>query len=112
MAVDMTEHPVNDILILKFAGRLDAAASPMMERKIVDLIEKGHTKLIMNFAGVDYLSSAGMRLLLSVSKRLQDKTGKLVLAAVHPDVMEVIQMAGFDALLTIVEQESEAIEAF
>ncbi len=100
------EHRV----ILRIDGRLDAASAPILERKINNLIEENHTHLILDFSRVDYLSSAGMRVLLSASKKLKSKKGGMILFSVSEDVGEVIKMAGFDKILHICASEKEALQ--
>jgi anti-sigma B factor antagonist/stage II sporulation protein AA (anti-sigma F factor antagonist) len=100
------EHRV----ILRIDGRLDAASAPILERKISNLIEEGHEHLILDFLRVDYLSSAGMRVLLSTSKKLKAKKGELVLFSLVDEVAEVIKMAGFDKILHICSSEKEALQ--
>ena len=100
------EHRV----ILRIDGRLDAASAPILERKINSLIEENHHYLMLDFSKVDYLSSAGLRVLLAESKKLKSKKGKLVLFAVADDVGEVTQMAGFDKILHICSSEKEALQ--
>jgi len=100
------EHRV----ILRLDGRLDAASSPILERKISSLIEEDHYHLLLDFSRVDYLSSAGMRVLLSATKKLMSKKGALVLFSLSEDVNEVIKMAGFDKILRIFSSEKEALQ--
>ena len=100
------EHRV----ILRIDGRLDAAAAPLLERKINHLIDEDRHFLILDFSRVDYLSSAGIRVLLSATKKLKAKKGDLILFAVADDVGEVIAMAGFDKILSICPSEKEALQ--
>ena len=110
--VDYTQEEKGDILVLRVVGRLDATSSPMLEKKIVALIDGGKTKLVVNFNGVEYLSSAGMRLLLSMTKKINSKNGKIVISGVSSDVLDVIKMAGFDRILQITRNEEEALKVF
>jgi len=100
------EHRV----ILRIDGRLDAASAPILERKINSLIDEDHYHLILDFTRIDYLSSAGMRVLLSATKKLKSKKGALILFSVTDDVGEVIKMAGFDKILHICSSEKEALQ--
>ncbi len=100
------EHRV----ILRIDGRLDAASAPILERKINSLIDEDHYHLILDFTRVDYLSSAGMRVLLSATKKLKSKKGALILYSLVDDVSEVIKMAGFDKILHICSSEKEALQ--
>ena len=97
-----------DVIVVRVLGRLDAASSPQLEKKINSIIESGHFKLIMNLAGVDYLSSAGMRLMLSISKKLKNLEGKVVACSLSEDVMDVIKMAGFHQVLELYSTEEES----
>ena len=112
MAVQVTEKQQGEVLVVGIEGRLDAATTPVVERKLSEKIEGGATKLVLNFAGVDYLSSAGMRLLLTVSKKLAALKGKMALSNVSDEVMEVIKMAGFDRVLDIHATETDALGSF
>src|ERR1700733_15634328 len=96
-----------DVVVVSVQGRLDAASSPQLEKKINSIIESGHFKLILNFAGVDYLSSAGMRLMLSTSKKLKHLEGKVVACNLNDEVLEIIKMAGFHQVLEVYANEEE-----
>lgn len=100
-----------DITILRLEGRLDASSSPALESKLNDQIGQNHLKILMDFSRVDYLSSAGMRLLLSTTKKLKAKEGKLVLVSINDEVMEIIKMAGFERILQIFNTEKEAFDS-
>jgi anti-anti-sigma factor len=97
-------------VILSLSGRLDANTSTVLEKKIVALINDGHIELILNFSGIGFLSSAGMRLLLSITKKIKNLNGSLVLFGFKPDVFEVITMAGFENILNICDSEKKALQ--
>lgn len=97
-------------IILRLDGRLDAATTPLLERKIDKLIDENHTHLLIDFLRIDYLSSAGMRLLLSSTKKLKAKNGGLLLFSIGDEVMEIIKLAGFEKILLIFESEQEALQ--
>lgn len=100
---------IENRIILRMDGRIDAASSPILERKINSLIDEDHHYLILDFSQVDYLSSAGMRVLLSSTKKLKAKKGHLILFSLSEDVGEIIKMAGFDKILQICNTEKEAL---
>ncbi len=106
--MDTKVEEKGDVVVIRVDGRLDAASSPQLEKRISSIIDSGHFKLILNLGGVDYLSSAGMRLILSVSKKLKNLEGKVVACQLNDEVMEVIKMAGFDRVLEIYPSEEES----
>lgn len=97
-----------DVVVIRLEGRLDAASSPQLEKQINSIIETGHFKIVLSFASCDYLSSSGMRLMLSVLKKLKNLEGKLVACNMNDDVMDVIKMTGFQQVLEIYPTEEES----
>jgi anti-anti-sigma factor len=104
--LEQIEHRI----IARIDGRIDAASAPILERKIESLIAEDHDVLILDFTRVDYLSSAGMRVLLSAARKLKAKKGNLILFGLTDDVAEIIKMAGFDKILQIVSTEAQAVQ--
>ncbi len=97
-------------VILRLDGRLDANTGVVLEKKINHLVSEGRLLLLLDFEGIDYLSSAGMRVLLSKAKELKAKGGVLVLFSLSDEVGEIIQMAGFEKILHICSSEKEALQ--
>lgn len=110
--VDVKMDKRGDVLILRLKGRLDAISSPAAEKKVFECINSGETNLVLDFEGVDYLSSAGMRMLLSTTKKLKGLSGKLVLCSINPNVMDVLKMSGFDHVLELCSDDNEALRKF
>lgn len=97
--------------VMHISGRIDAVTAPILEKKIEDQVSEGHNKILLDFGGVDYLSSAGMRLLLAATKKMKAKEGVLALSGVGDEVMEIIKMAGFEKILNIYSSEKDALDA-
>ena len=110
--IAIKEELKGDILILYMTGRLDAVSAPMAEHIVFDFINLGHTKLVFDFSSIDYLSSAGMRTLLSVTRKLKTFPGKLVICHVSTNVMDVLKMSGFDHVLEISLTLEDAFRRF
>lgn len=110
--VDIANEKKNGVLVLSFKGRLDAVSSPLAEKKVFEFINQGENKLLLDFSGVGYLSSAGMRMLLSTTKKLRGLSGKLVLCGITNNVMDVLKMSGFDHVLELAKTQEEALRKF
>lgn len=111
--MDLSQEKKGDILVLRMKGRLDALSSPEAEHKVFDFINDGQHKLVIDFSGVDYLSSAGMRMLLSITKKLKTfDGGRLIVFSITPNVMDVLKMSGFDHVLDLSKTEDEALRKF
>ena len=85
--------------IVELVGRLDTTTAPSLEKTLNE--DMGETKnLILDFKGLEYISSAGLRVLLSAQKRMQ-KIGSMKVINVCEEVMEVFEITGFADILTI-----------
>jgi anti-sigma B factor antagonist len=102
----------NDVKVLAFEGRLDTQTSPDAQKELTRLIEAGGTKILANLEKVDYISSAGLRVLLVVAKQLKATNGELRICGLNEVVKEVFDISGFDMILPISVSESEALEGF
>ncbi|MBY0528864.1 MAG: STAS domain-containing protein [Rhabdochlamydiaceae bacterium] len=96
--------------ILRLDGRIDATTSATLERELSHLFETGHRKLLLDFVKVDYLSSAGMRVFLSASKKMKANQGFILFYNLNDDVMDIIRIAGFERILRIYPNEHEALK--
>lgn len=84
---------------LELTGRLDTVTSPELE-KVLDGILDSVKSLVFDFAKLEYISSAGLRVILKAQKAIKGK-GKMKLVNVNADVMEVFEMTGFSSFLNI-----------
>ena len=96
-------------VIIRLSGRIDAASAALLETKIGELMADGSPLLLLDMAQVDYLSSAGMRVLLSATKKLKGTEGGLRCYSLRKNVMEIIRMAGFERILSLYPTEQEAL---
>jgi anti-anti-sigma factor len=110
--VHLKEDKKGDVIVLRFKGRLDAISTPDAEKRVQEFIKKGEIKLLMDFSEVDYISSAGMRLLLSTTKQLKFLAGHLVICSMTTNVMDVFKLSGFDHVLELTNSEEEALKKF
>ena len=99
-----------DIYIVLIGGRVDATTAPTLEKKLAK-IEEIAMKMAIDFSQVDYLSSAGMRLLLVLTKKMGAKGGKVAYFGMADSVLEIIKMAGFERILKIFSNKSEALKS-
>ncbi len=89
----------NDQVIITLEGEMDTVSTPVLEKEIKDSIETAK-EIVFDFEKLTYISSAGLRLLLSIQKK-KSQTGHMKLLHVSDSIMEVFEMTGFDSILTI-----------
>ncbi|MEW5735664.1 MAG: STAS domain-containing protein [Thermodesulfobacteriota bacterium] len=107
--MEVIEEKNEKALVFAVAGRLDSNTSPAFEQKIMEAIGKGEIKVVVDFAGLDYIASAGMRVVLKAAKELKQKGGAIVLCSLKDYVKEVFEIAGFDSFLPLVATRTDAL---
>ena len=100
------------IQVVAFEGNLDTNTSPEAESKINELIDAGKQKLLVNFEQLNFISSAGLRVLLATVKKLNASGGDLRICSLNATVQEVFDISGFVTILSVKNTEEEALSSF
>jgi anti-anti-sigma factor len=109
MKIETRQEP--NATIVSLAGRMDALTAPEFEKKMNKIIDEGSGNLVVDLKGIDYISSAGVRSILVIAKRLKTDSGRIVLAGLTDIVREVLEMTGFIKILTIRGSTEAALES-
>jgi len=107
--MEIIETKQNEISIFKLNGRLDSNTSPGLEDKLATAMKDGTRNMVLDFENLDYISSAGLRIILKTTKDLKRSEGHIILCAMQDYVKEVFEIAGFDSFLPIVPSLDDAI---
>ena len=110
--MEIIEESQSGVNIFKLNGRLDSNTSQGFEKKIFQAIDDGSKSMLIDFKNLEYISSAGLRVILKATKALKRKEGKMMLCDMQDYVKEVFEIAGFDSFLTIVGTMDDALQAF
>jgi anti-anti-sigma factor len=106
-------RPLNEKLwVITPKGWLDSGQSSHLATVLNQQLDAGHRWLIVNMADVEFISSAGLKMLVSMWQRIRDQKGDLALAVLKPRVREVLQLIGLDLVFTITETLDDAEEYF
>ena len=97
MTIEMKKNATD--ITLEVVGRLDTITAPTLEKTINESVD-GMDSLVLDLKGLEYISSAGLRVLLGAQKKMQ-KIGSMKLTGVCDEVMEILEMTGFADILTI-----------
>ncbi|NGX49826.1 MAG: putative anti-sigma factor antagonist BtrV [Candidatus Anoxychlamydiales bacterium] len=109
LGLEIKAEEIDGIIILRLLGRLDASSSPLLHNRLNVLLKEGHKTILLDFSNIDYLSSAGLRVLLSFTKSYKENKKRLSIFSVTEDVMDIIKLTGFDKILDVYKNEKEAI---
>ena len=97
MTIQQTKHGTD--LTIALEGRLDTVTAPELEKELKEILD-GASELVMDFEKLEYISSAGLRVLLSAQKVMGRKGGMKV-TGVNETIMEIFEVTGFSDILTI-----------
>ncbi len=109
--MEILKRKEKDALVISLKGRLDAVTTPMLEKDLTELMAGGERFLILDLGNLDYISSAGLRTILAVTKKLREKQGRLLLASLKSVVREVFDISGFSSIIPIFESVDAAISS-
>ncbi|KPK96121.1 hypothetical protein AMJ80_01795 [bacterium SM23_31] len=99
----------DDVAVVSLKGRLDANTSDDIQAKLLKLIDKGEKLIAIDSAQLDYISSAGLRVILIVLKKMKAVDGKLAVFALKDHIKEVFDISGFTSMLSIFKTQEEAL---
>jgi anti-anti-sigma factor len=110
--MQIERQSIGTVIVLSPKGRLDGTSCPAFEAEVLAALESSSGRLAVDLAGLDYISSAGLRVLLIAAKRSKASGGKVVLSGMRPEIREVFDISGFSAIFQILPGRDEAIAAF
>jgi anti-sigma B factor antagonist len=110
MEISSTIH--RRVVVVTVSGRIDTSTSTEFEEALEDLIEKGQKNLVMDFGAVDFLSSSGLRVLVTIRKKLHQAGGNIVLATPSERAADSFEIAGLDKLFPSYPDRESAVGAF
>ncbi|MCU0592053.1 MAG: STAS domain-containing protein [Desulfobacterales bacterium] len=91
------------VVCLKIDGRLDAKTALQAETTVKEVLKEGRLLLLFDLSGMDYISSAGLRVILMAVKELRSKKGKVALCALTPYVKEIFDVSNFSSIIPITD---------
>jgi anti-sigma B factor antagonist len=105
---------IGDVTVVNFLDRkiLDEQNIQVIGDQLFSLVEEGRKKMLLNFANVEYLSSAALGKLITLNKKLQAVRGQLILCNIDAQIYEVFEITKLDRFFNIQKEEQAALQAF
>ena len=110
--MDISSENKDNITVVRFEGNLDTNTSTDAQDYLNNVIDGGGCKVVVCFDKVDFVSSAGLRVLLATAKKLGGGGGALRVCGLNETVAEVFEISGFSTILNVVPSETEALAGF
>ena len=109
--MDITSKKNDKALVITADGRLDTTTASGFESRCLEMISAGDKNIVIDLQGIEYISSAGLRSILSVGKKVRADGGNLVFCNLKGMVREVFEISGFSSIFTIHDTREKALEA-
>ena len=107
--MEIKTKKVKNATVVSVKGRMDAISSSEVEKELSELMAKGEKDFVIDFAELDYISSAGLRVILATTKKLKEKEGKLLLSTLRDIVDDAFRISGFNTIIPIYESVESAL---
>jgi len=102
---------VGDYLVVAVEGRLDTTTAGDFEKSMLELLEGGNTKIILDCSDLQYISSSGLRISLIIQKKMIARSGQFKICSLQPSIREIFDLSGFSMIFTIYPDLESALEA-
>ena len=112
--MELTERRAGKAVVVAPVGRIDMATAEQLKERLIPLVTSSAKKgevVVLDFSGVDYISSAGLRVLMLAAKEAKSSGGKIAVAALQPLVNEIFEISRFNKVLACHTGVDEAIAA-
>lgn len=99
-----------DVLVITLEGPLDSPAAPEVERAFSEALQKGASSIVVDLAGVEYISSSGLRVAIMLMKAINNRGGRLALCRLSPFVSDVFEMTHLADRFALCATREEALQ--
>ncbi|EFI34425.1 anti-sigma-factor antagonist [Desulfonatronospira thiodismutans ASO3-1] len=108
--MEINSKKVDQVLVISVSGRLDTTTAQEFESSCLELV-KDESRIVVDLQEVEYVSSAGLRGILSVGKTVRSNGGGLVFCCLRGMVKEVFEISGFASIFSIYDTREQALES-
>lgn len=109
--MEIKSDTIDNQIVVSLSGRIDSTAAVEFEEKLIEIIDTGAKTMVIDFLRIQFISSAGLRVLLLAAKKVKPYGGKIVLCNMSKDVREVFDISGFSSIFEIHENLEQSLKA-
>lgn len=109
--MNIGEEKVGSVLVLKPESRIDSQNSKDFEDGVLSRTDN-EKSILLDFSDVEYISSACLRTLLTLTKKIKEQGGNIAITSLTKNVKQIFKVSGFDTILQLFEDKDEAIKSF
>jgi anti-sigma B factor antagonist len=110
--MEISTNEIKRVTVVAVNGRVDSATAPDLENALKQLVDSNKSQIVLDLTDVDYMSSAGLRAMVSTLKSVKRVNGDLRLANPSARVSEVLRLAGLTSIFSIYSSQTDALNSF
>jgi anti-anti-sigma factor len=110
--IDLQISRLENVTLVELEGRVDSSNANLLGEALTNEIDNGHTNLVLDISSVDYMSSAGLRELVSAYKKVKRVAGDLRLVQPSPRVQDILELSGLDTIFQVFPTQTDAVESY
>ena len=110
--LSMDTDNIQSVSVMKVNGRIDSDTAPEFERALLQMLDDNRNKIILNLAGVEFLSSAGLRVLVKALKAAQSCGGDVRLVSLSEPIKGILLTVGMNQMFKVFSTNEEALSGF
>lgn len=110
--MELQEERQEKLSILSLAGRIDSSNAKVFEENLMGRLNTLARPVLLDLSGLQYISSAGLRVVLMAAKQQQGRSCKFALCSPSPEILEVFEVSGFNRIIEIHKEKGEALARF
>lgn len=110
--IEINVSSMDPVTLLEVSGRIDSMNANQLGESLSDVIAKGRVHIVLDLQAVDWMSSAGLREIVTALKKVKRASGDLRIAQPSDRVREVLEMAGLDTIFRIYDSQAEALGSY
>lgn len=103
---------VNDVTLIEVEGQLIVGNRQELKQGVLDKLDSGDLKFVIDFANTGYIDSSGLGVLVSLSKKIREQGGELRLSSLNEDLRTLFELTKLDTLFRIADEKEQALEGF
>ena len=109
--MNLNQQTVGDVAVVEISGRVDSVQAPKLHERVAALMTEGQRAILLDLSKVEYISSAGFRVLLLLARQAGQSGARLALCGLSPKVRQLFDLGGFLDLFPIAPNQEEGIAA-
>ena len=109
--MEIRDKKEGEVVVLEPIGRIDTNTANEFEKKIVEVMDNGVSRFVVDLKEIDYISSAGLRVFLMAIKKLKSMDGSFIICSMSDHIKEVFDISGFTPIFTITADQTSGVAA-